>query len=72
MTMRMRIPKPETDLSEQAALEMLDEQAALRQFKQPRQHWAQAFRAMAASGADELLEQDLPGQTDWDVREWQW
>lgn len=71
----VRIPKlllERSKLADEVELEAQDEQIVIRRAKQPRQDWAQAFQKMAASGADELLDGDLPNQTSWDEREWQW
>jgi antitoxin MazE len=38
----------------------------------PRVGWEEAFRAMAASGDDGLLDPDVFQESDWDVREWSW
>ena len=71
----VRIPKlllERSKLADEVELEAQDEQIVIRRAKQPRQDWAEAFRAMSASGADELLDGDLLRQTSWDEREWQW
>lgn len=38
----------------------------------PRAGWAEAFRAMALRGDDQLLDGDRLGTTRFDAREWRW
>ncbi|HVF49864.1 MAG TPA: AbrB/MazE/SpoVT family DNA-binding domain-containing protein [Pyrinomonadaceae bacterium] len=71
----IRIPKlllERSNLGEEVELEAEDNQIIIRSTKQPRQDWESAFRAMAARGDDELLDEHLPVQTQWDEDEWQW
>jgi antitoxin MazE len=71
----IRIPKlllERSNLAEEVELEAEDNRIIIRSARQPRQDWEIAFRAMAARGDDELLDKDLPAQTQWDEDEWQW
>lgn len=71
----IRIPKlllERSHLAEEVELEALDNQIIIRAARQPRQDWEHTFRAMAKHGDDELLDQNLPVQTQWDEDEWQW
>jgi antitoxin MazE len=71
----VRIPKlllQRSNLAEEIELEALDNQIVIRSAKQPRQDWANAFRAMAKRGDDKLLDGELLTQTRWDEDEWQW
>lgn len=38
----------------------------------PRAGWAEAFRAMAESGDDHLLDSEAVSTSEWDDEEWQW
>jgi len=38
----------------------------------PRVGWAEAFRAMTATGDDALLDADSLSRSEWDDREWTW
>ena len=69
----VRIPKlllERSNLPEEVELEAQDNQIVIRSAKRPRQGWADAFQMMAVSGADSLLDENVP--TRWDVEEWQW
>ena len=69
----VRIPKlllERSNLPEEVELEAQDNQIVIRSANRPRQGWADAFQAMAESGADSLLDENVP--TRWDVEEWQW
>ena len=71
----IRIPKlfvERSKLVEEVEMEALDNQIVIRAAKQPRQDWESAFRAMAERGDDELLDKNLPSQTQWDQDDWQW
>ena len=71
----IRIPKTlldQTQLSEEVELEVEDRHIIIRPAAYPRQGWEEAFQSMAEHGDDQLLDQDLTGQTRWDKSEWQW
>jgi antitoxin MazE len=71
----IRIPKlllERSHLAEEVELEAQEHQIIIRSARQPREDWAAAFRAMAKSGDDELLDKNLHAQTRWDEDEWQW
>ena len=72
----VRIPKlllERSNLSEEVELEAEENQIIIRSTRQPRQGWADSFKAMAERGDDSLLdEQSLSNQTLWDKDEWHW
>jgi antitoxin MazE len=71
----IRIPKlflEQTGLGDEVELEAQDDQIIIRPATYPRQGWDEAFRAMAERGDDQLLDDDLIGQTRWDREEWEW
>jgi antitoxin MazE len=71
----IRIPKlylERSNLVEEVEMEARDNEIVIRASKRPRQDWESAFRAMAGSGDDELLDKDLASQTEWDQTDWQW
>ena len=71
----IRIPKlllERSSLAEEVELEAYDNQIIIRSAREPREDWANAFRAMAALEDDELMDRDALVQTRWDEAEWQW
>jgi antitoxin MazE len=71
----IRIPKlflEQTNLGDEVELEAQDDQIIIRPVTYPRQGWDEAFRAMAERGDDQLLDDDLIGQPQWDQEEWEW
>lgn len=71
----IRIPKlllERSNLAGEVELEAEDNRIIIRSLKQPRQDWDSAFRATAERGDDELLDKEVPAQTQWDKDEWQW
>ena len=71
----VRIPKlflEQSRLREEVEMEAQEDQIILRAVTRPRQGWEEAFRAMAQQGDDQLLDDDLSGQSQWDQQEWQW
>jgi antitoxin MazE len=71
----IRIPKvllEQSGLGEEVELEVRDAQIVIRPAERPRQGWDEAFRAMAEQADDQLLDEDVTAQTDWDTTEWQW
>ena len=71
----IRIPKlflERSKLVEEVEMEALDNEIVIRAAKQPRQDWESAFSAMAERGDDDLLDENLASQTQWDQADWQW
>jgi antitoxin MazE len=71
----IRIPKlflEQTKLGEEVELEAQDDQIVIRPISYPRQGWEEAFQAMVERGDDQLLDENLIGQTKWDQEEWEW
>lgn len=72
----IRIPKAvlaQTRLGEEVELVVQYEQIIIRPARRTREGWAEAFRAMAERGDDQLLDQEnLLGQSSWDEKEWEW
>jgi antitoxin MazE len=71
----VRLPKTlleQSGLSRDVELEVGQDQIIIRSAAQPRQGWEQAFQALAAGGADRLLDDDLTGTSSWDREEWEW
>jgi antitoxin MazE len=71
----VRIPKlllERSKLAEEVELQAQDNQITIRSAREPRHGWEKQFRLMAAQGQDELLDDGLLPQTQWDVDEWQW
>ena len=71
----VRIPKlllERSNLAEEVELQADDRQIIIRSAREPRQGWANEFRAMAAQGHDKLLDNESLPQTKWDGDEWQW
>ena len=71
----IRIPKlllARSNLAQEVEIEAEDDRIIIRSARKPRQDWESAFRLMAERGDDELLDKDLPAQTQWDEDEWEW
>lgn len=72
----IRIPKvllEQSGLGEEVQLEVARRQIIIRPARRARQGWAEAFRAMAERGDDNLLDkQSLATQSRWDEAEWTW
>ena len=71
----IRIPKlflERSNLLEEVEMEARDNEIVIRSARQPRQDWESAFRLMAENGDDELLDENLTLQTQWDQADWQW
>ncbi|MBI3998107.1 MAG: AbrB/MazE/SpoVT family DNA-binding domain-containing protein [Armatimonadetes bacterium] len=69
----IRIPKiwvQQLGLGEEVELAVQRDRLIVRPARRPRQHWAEAFRSMAARGDDRLIDQPVP--TVWDKAEWEW
>lgn len=70
----VRIPKlylEQSRLGEEVVLEIQNNEIVIRSARLPRQGWAEAAKAMAARGEDELLDQGF-SHTSWDEEEWEW
>jgi antitoxin MazE len=71
----IRIPKvllEQSGLGEEVEIEVHAAQIVIRPADRPRPGWDEAFRAMSEHEDDRLLDEDLTGQTNWDMTEWQW
>jgi len=72
----VRIPKPvleESGLHGEVDLQVHEGGIVIRPLTKPRAGWDQAFQSMAASGDDQLLDEELLSyQSSWDDEEWQW
>ncbi len=71
----VRIPKvllEQSGLGEEVELEAQRDRIVIRSVRPPRHGWEEQFRAMAEHGDDRLLDADVPAQTEWDDREWEW
>ncbi len=71
----IRIPKlflEQSKLREEVEMEAQGDQIILRSVTYPRQGWDEAFQEMAQQGDDQLLDEDLMRQSQWDQEEWQW
>ena len=69
----IRIPKPlieQTGLRDDVEIVVQGNTLVISPVGRPREGWVEAFRAMAAQGDDELLDEAQP--TLWDEDEWQW
>lgn len=70
----LRIPKvvlEQLNLSDQVELEVQKNQLVVRPVLIPRSDWEEQFKAMAAEGDDQLLDEGVPGLTTWDEKEWE-
>ena len=71
----IRIPKlllERSNLADEVELEAEEDRIIIRSTRQPRHGWENAFRAMAKSGDDLLLDGNEHAQARWDESEWQW
>lgn len=69
----VRLPKAiidQTALGDEVELSVKDGAIVIARVAEPREGWARAAAALAASGADQLL--DAPVATRFDVDEWTW
>ena len=69
----IRIPKPlidQTGLGAEVEIMVRGNTLVIVPATSPRAGWAEAFRAMAEHGDDQLP--DEPRPTRWDRNEWQW
>lgn len=70
----VRIPKAyleQSRLGEQVVLEVQNNEIVIRSAHPRRQGWAEAAKAMAARGEDQLLDEGF-SHTSWDEEEWEW
>lgn len=71
----LRIPKvllEQLNLQGEVELEVQEHQLVVRPLQAPRREWAEQFRAMAAHGDDQLLDEMPPSLSDWDDEDWDW
>lgn len=75
----IRIPKPflkQTGLADEVEISVEDNRLVIAPVEPepapPRRGWAKAFKEMAASGDDALLDSDRQVPTQWDEEEWEW
>lgn len=71
----VRIPKlllERSNLAEEVELEAQDNQIVIRSTREPRAGWEHAFRRMAESKDDKLIDEGTTTQTRWDEDEWEW
>jgi len=72
----IRIPKillEQSGLQDEVELEVKNNQLIIRQKRNIRQDWENAFRLMAAKSDDQLLDRDsILNQSSWDNEEWEW
>ena len=70
----VRIPKlvlEHASLGEEVEIELQEDQIVIRSLRPARFQWEEQFRAMAESGDDTLLDEELI-PTAWDEEEWEW
>jgi antitoxin MazE len=70
----IRIPKlllEQTNLGGEVELELQEDRIVIRPVSPVRQHWEEAFKAMAERSDDALLDGDVFISTTWD-EEWEW
>ena len=71
----IRIPKPileQTGIMEDVELEVEKNQIIIRPVSKPRAGWKNAFKTMAETGDDELIQGTEYMSHSWDEEEWQW
>jgi antitoxin MazE len=71
----LRIPRlvlEQLDLKDEVELEIQDKQLIIRPLRARRRGWEEQFQAMAATGDDQLLDEDVPSLSTWDDEEWKW
>ena len=70
----VRIPKlllEQASLGEEVEIELQEDQIVIRSLNPVRFRWKEQFEAMAESGDDKLLDNELI-PTAWDEEEWEW
>ena len=71
----VRIPKPlleQTGLRGEVEISVQDGSLVIRPARKPREGWSEAFREIARRGYDTMLDDALPGLSEWDEGEWEW
>lgn len=71
----IRIPKPlleQTGIMDDVELEVEQNQIIIRPVSNPRSGWDDAFKAMADSGDDIIMDKADNISHSWDEDEWQW
>jgi antitoxin MazE len=71
----IRIPKlmiAQAGIKEEVEVNVEKNRLVISSARQPRAHWAEAFRRMASEGDDALLDSSLASGTSWDDEEWEW
>jgi len=71
----IRIPKvllEQSNLEEEVELEVREGEIVVRAARPVRHGWAEAFKAMAEQGDDDLLDGGVLVSTTWDEEEWEW
>ena len=71
----LRIPRlvlQQLDLKDEVELEIQDEQLIIRPLRARRRGWEEQFQAMATTGDDQLLDEEVPSLSTWDEEEWEW
>jgi len=71
----IRIPKPlleQTGIMDDVELDIENNQIIIRPISNPRKGWDNAFKSMAESGDDMLVDGTDNISHSWDEAEWQW
>jgi antitoxin MazE len=71
----IRIPKlllEQSGIGDEIELEVQKDRIIIRQVRNVRVGWEEAFRRMAANGDDQLLDGNLVTQSSWDEKKWEW
>ncbi|MEE8429639.1 MAG: AbrB/MazE/SpoVT family DNA-binding domain-containing protein [Candidatus Desulfatibia sp.] len=71
----IRIPKPlleQTGIMDDVELDVDKNQIIIRPVSNPRDGWDDAFKAMADSGDDMIIDEAENISHSWDDNEWQW
>jgi antitoxin MazE len=71
----IRIPKPlleQTGIMDDVELDVDKNQIIIRPVSNPRDGWDDAFKAMADSGDDMIIDESENISHSWDDNEWQW
>ncbi len=71
----IRIPKPlleQTGIMDDVELEVDKNQIIIRPVSNPRAGWDSAFKTMAKSGDDVIIDEIDMISHSWDEAEWQW
>ena len=69
----IRIPKVwlgQLGVAEEVEMALQEDKLVITRPRHPREGWAEAFRRMAETGDDDLLDEPVP--THWEVEEWEW